>query len=239
MSYDVTSVNPGSITVSNPLLTFQDRGGTGILSANGATLFIGNVNGMASVAVTASGASYIGVILPQLQNGDGNWINTTGQIPGNGSGLITGPGTQNMVVNVGGWQQMRLVTVFFSGTAMIAWNGGAGYNAALPPYTTSNVAAVIGSGSTFKNITGATTIVIKNTPGLLYAVCCNSLVNAATLKLYDNTGASGTVISTSTLSAIVAGNTWSPTTQNYWGLQFANGLVAVTTGTADWTVMYK
>lgn len=232
----------GNIGVSG-IVGFQDVGGSGFIIGNGSTLLIGNVNGMATVTVTSSGASYAGAIVPQAHTGDGNWQNisafsSTGTSPSD----LVGPGTQSIVVPVGGWKQIRLLGVFFAGTATIGWNAGTGYNVLAIPRTASGVAGIVGSGSSFKNITGATTIVIKNTAGLLYGVCCNTLVNAATLKLYDNTGASGTVIATNTLTFVTAVNTaqlWSPTAQNYWGMQFNTGLVAVTTGTADWTVLYK
>lgn len=97
-----------------------------------------------------------------------------------------------------------------------------------------NIGAVT-RGNLFQNFTAATTSTIKSGAGHLSAVCLNSLNNSATITLYNNTSATGTQIGVFT--SVVGGGA---ANSGCWrmDLEFNTGLTAVTTGTANWTVIY-
>lgn len=81
-----------------------------------------------------------------------------------------------------------------------------------------------------RNITTATTTVVKTGPGVLVSVVLNE-TNAGAITIYDNTAASGTVIATIAASA-TGGSTFG------YLCQFTTGLTVVTAGADDITVVY-
>lgn len=83
------------------------------------------------------------------------------------------------------------------------------------------------TGSYLNMAAGATTTV-KSGAGVLFAIIVNNPGTTITLTLYDNTAGSGTTIAT---IALTAG------TLSY-GLNFATGLTAVLSGTANVTIVY-
>lgn len=88
----------------------------------------------------------------------------------------------------------------------------------------------------FKNITTATTTVVKAGPGVLNTLTINKLVASATVTIYDNTAASGTVIGTITLPATLLAE--GPVSAIY-NVAFETGLTVVTVGAQDITVSYN
>lgn len=85
---------------------------------------------------------------------------------------------------------------------------------------------VIG-GFSFKNITGQATNVLRTTaPGVLHTITFNKPVATATVTVYDNNAASGTVIATVTVPASPL-----PVTLCYDAV-YTKGLTVVT-GVAD------
>ena len=83
----------------------------------------------------------------------------------------------------------------------------------------------------YKNITSATTTVVKSSQGRLHAVVVNNKGSTVTVTMYDNaSAASGTKIATMLLTAegSIA-----------YDVSFANGLTVVTSGTVDLTVSFR
>lgn len=92
------------------------------------------------------------------------------------------------------------------------------------------------AGYNYTNITTATTTAAKNGTGVLHAIVLNTPVASATATIYDNTAGSGTKIGTVTLPATLLNE--GPVSATY-DVLFATGLTIVTTGTADWTFVWK
>ena len=97
--------------------------------------------------------------------------------------------------------------------------------------------------ATYNHITNAGTFVIKAAPGGLFSLNINSAtLGAATIELFDQaTTASGTVviagpINLGTASVVPLRYAFGT---NDGGLRFNTGLVAVTTGTLDVTVLFR
>ena len=87
----------------------------------------------------------------------------------------------------------------------------------------------------YRNITSATTTVVKTGTGALMGVIVNAAVASGTITIYDNTAGSGTTIATITYPATLLAN------HNVFPYfcKFTTGLTIVTTGTANITVVYK
>ncbi len=81
----------------------------------------------------------------------------------------------------------------------------------------------------YKNISTASTFVVKSSPGVLHAVTINTALGSCTM--YDNGAtATGNVIGTFTASA--TGNL-------IYDVNFATGLTVVTTSAPNLTISYK
>lgn len=87
-------------------------------------------------------------------------------------------------------------------------------------------------GSTYANISGAATSVLKSSQGVLERVCVNTPA-AGTVTIYDNTSATGTKIGTITLT------TSSLNSCLDYGATFRTGLTVVTSAAADITVTFQ
>lgn len=83
----------------------------------------------------------------------------------------------------------------------------------------------------YRHIATSTTTVVKSGHGLLYAVCINNPGTTATVTVYDNTAASGTVI------AVFGGLAGSSRQQ--FEVPFTVGCTVVTTGAPDLTVLFQ
>ncbi len=83
-----------------------------------------------------------------------------------------------------------------------------------------------------KYLNGTTSQAIKSAPGSLYGIVVNSHTSG-TLKLWDNTAGSGTVLlNTITFAA-------GPQFINFpTGISFNTGLFATVGGTIDYTILY-
>ena len=81
-----------------------------------------------------------------------------------------------------------------------------------------------------RNITTATTTVVKGGRGVLVSIILNE-TNAGAITVYDNTAASGTIIGTIAIGA-AAGSVFP------YLCQFSTGLTVVTAGADDITVVY-
>jgi hypothetical protein len=87
--------------------------------------------------------------------------------------------------------------------------------------------------TSYLNITGQATTVVKAAPGILTILCLNTPVATETIQLYDNTAASGTRIGLITVSSTT------PTCLPY-SVNFQIGLTIVTaTASSDITVGYQ
>ncbi len=84
----------------------------------------------------------------------------------------------------------------------------------------------------YRNITTATTTVVKEAPGELCRLVVNKPINAGTVTIYDNTAGSGTKIGTITHSGAVP-------YEIEFDLRFQTGLTIVTSGADDITVVYE
>lgn len=101
-----------------------------------------------------------------------------------------------------------------------------------PVQSTSDGKFLIERNHSYTRITGATTVVVKNSPGRLNKVVINRPTNG-TATIYDNTAGSGTIIASVTFANGVA-----PTFLEY-DLNFNTGLTIVTTGAnTDITITY-
>ncbi len=88
----------------------------------------------------------------------------------------------------------------------------------------------------FRNITTATTTTVKSGAGLFHNIVINKGVATATITIYDNTAASGTLIGTITFGAALLSD---PPDLAIYNASFATGLTLVTSGATDITVMYR
>lgn len=82
----------------------------------------------------------------------------------------------------------------------------------------------------YKNITAATTTVVKSGTGVLKAITVNTTA-AGTVTVYDNTSAAGAKIAT--LKASVLEGTYE------FNVAFGTGLTIVTGAASDITVTYR
>lgn len=82
-----------------------------------------------------------------------------------------------------------------------------------------------------KNITTATTTVVKSGTGVLHSITVNT-TTAFAITVYDNTAASGTKIATIAASPAI-GSTF------LYDVSFNTGLTIVTAGASDITVSYS
>jgi len=82
----------------------------------------------------------------------------------------------------------------------------------------------------YKNITTATTTVVKSGPGVLFGIVVNGTA-AGTITIYDNTAGSGNLIGT--LKASITEGLYS------FGCRFSTGLTIVTAAASNITVIYS
>ena len=87
-----------------------------------------------------------------------------------------------------------------------------------------------GYNNLYKNITSATTTLVKSGAGSLHAIVVNNKGSTVTVTTYDSLLGSGTKIATSLLTAegTIA-----------YDVAFSTGLTVVTSGTTDITVSYR
>jgi hypothetical protein len=86
------------------------------------------------------------------------------------------------------------------------------------------------SGQIYKNITSATTTVVKAAPGTLHSIIVNTAGTTNAVTIYDNTAASGTKIGSITVAVQGA---------IHYECDFTVGLTIVTSATSDITVVYN
>jgi hypothetical protein len=126
---------------------------------------------------------------------------------------------------------LRIYPWLFNGTS---WDRqrtiGGSFGSAL------GVTAVETAGSSFGNMTTATTTTHKSGAGILHKIIVNTLVASATITVFDNTAGSGTKIATITLPSTITGD--QPFALTY-DLSFATGLTITTSGGTDLTVVYR
>lgn len=91
-------------------------------------------------------------------------------------------------------------------------------------------------GWTAKNITTATTTVVKSGAGVLHSVVVNKSVIASTIKIYDNTAGSGTLLGTITYGLALLTD---PPLNGIYDIAFSTGLTIVTSAAHDVTVAYR
>jgi len=82
-----------------------------------------------------------------------------------------------------------------------------------------------------KNISSATTTVVKSGAGLLHCITINTTA-AGTITVYDNTSAAGTKIATIAASPVIGSNF-------IFDVAFTTGLTVVTAAASDLTVSYN
>ena len=88
----------------------------------------------------------------------------------------------------------------------------------------------------YANMTTGTTTTIKSGAGFLHAIIVNTPVASATIKIYDNTAGSGTLIGTITCGGTLASDQIS---DYMYDVSFATGLTIVTSGATDITISYR
>lgn len=92
--------------------------------------------------------------------------------------------------------------------------------------------AIYGDTYAFKNITSATTTVVKAGSGNLHSICINTPAAAGTVSMFDNTAGSGTSLGVITSTGTI------PSTLTF-DVKFNIGLTIVTVGTQDVTVTFQ
>lgn len=90
-------------------------------------------------------------------------------------------------------------------------------------------------GTSFLNIAGAATTVVKTGAGKLHSIIINKPVATGVITIYDNTAASGTKIGTITNPATLLQQ---QVVISYTTLGFSTGLTIVTSAADDLTVIY-
>lgn len=83
----------------------------------------------------------------------------------------------------------------------------------------------------YRNITSASTTVVKSGGGVLQRIVINTTA-AATITVYDNTAGSGTTIATIAASPVI-GSVFN------FDVAFNTGLTVVTAGASNITVVYS
>jgi hypothetical protein len=96
--------------------------------------------------------------------------------------------------------------------------------------------AVEESGRAFTHISTATTTTVKSGKGNLHQIVIGTYIASATITIYDNTAASGTIISTLTLPSTIT--SLAPVSIPF-DIAFSTGLTIVTSGATDITVSYR
>lgn len=91
-------------------------------------------------------------------------------------------------------------------------------------------------GNKSRNITSATTTVVKSGRGTLIAIINNKITASSVVTIYDNTAASGTKIGTITSPSTLLQSQYN---QNFYRVDFSIGLTIVTSTADDITVIYE
>ena len=100
---------------------------------------------------------------------------------------------------------------------------------------TNNVLKVEGQ-FTRASMTSATTTTHKSGSGLLHTITVNKAIAAATITMYDNTAASGTLIGTITFGAALLTD---PPLLGIYDINFGTGFTVVTSAATDITFSYR
>jgi len=95
--------------------------------------------------------------------------------------------------------------------------------------------ALVEQRNSYTNINSATTTVVKAGPGFLHLIMVNKAVASATITMYDNTSAAGTIIGVITMPATLLA---SQQTLRY-DISFLTGLTLVTVGAQDLTCAFR
>lgn len=98
------------------------------------------------------------------------------------------------------------------------------------------VQSVEQAGSSFANITSATTTTVKSGTGTFHKLIINTPIASATITIYNNTAGSGTKIGTITLPSVITAEAPIFLVYDLW---FSTGLTFVTSGATDLTVIYR
>ena len=101
--------------------------------------------------------------------------------------------------------------------------------------SSANALPMVPNASSYLNIVGAGTTVVKSGAGTLRRIVCNKAVASSVITIYDNTTGSGTKIGTITQPITLLG---SQIVFEY-GCVFATGLTVVTSAADDLTVVYE
>lgn len=99
----------------------------------------------------------------------------------------------------------------------------------------SGTSAVEEGGTNFSEITTGASTTVKGSAAILHQICVNTIVGAATIKVYNALSATGTPI-TITLPATITGD--NPFCLKY-DIYFGTGIFVVTSGATDVTVTYR
>jgi len=86
----------------------------------------------------------------------------------------------------------------------------------------------------YYNVSTAGTVTLKTTSGVLHALCTNTLVNGATITVYDSLTAAAPIILT-----MAPPNSSANLNCMVFDAQFSTGLTFVTVGTGNWTLLYN
>lgn len=95
--------------------------------------------------------------------------------------------------------------------------------------------ALVEQRNGYANINSATTTVVKGAPGFLHLISINKAVASATITIYDNTSAAGTIIGVITMPAVLLASQ----AMIRLDVSFATGLTLVTVGAQDLTVSFR
>ena len=123
-----TNLNTSLLALQSGANMKLDRAGTGtIVALNGAVT--ATTNGASTVLFNITG-TWVGTLLFEGQDGNGNWLGVLGTVPGNGNPTAATTVNLALMVPCGGLNQVRVrASAFTSGTVTVNYNVGAGVSA--------------------------------------------------------------------------------------------------------------
>lgn len=207
-------------------VTAADKAGSGSIAALNATV-VATTNGASTVVFIVTG-TWVGTLVFEGQDGNGNWISTIGTVPGNGSPTSATGLNIALSIPCGGFNQMRVrASVYVSGTAVITYNVGQGLNT-LQVFNLTPSALQVTNRTQDSSGNGITSTLV----GSKQSLDCNV---SKIVTAIDNTS-SGTIVA---LNGTVIANTngCSSVTFDVTGIWTATIVIEATVGDGAWFIV--
>ena len=217
----------------------NDRWNVGEISIlNGVVL--GATSGCSSCGIAVSG-TWSGIIKFQASIDNINFFDIPVIDISTGFQIINITAGGNFLTPCGGYNSLQAIMYSYSsGTAIVTFDAGEGSNEGL---------RLIDPPTQYSHLTGNATTTLKTGVGRLHSISLNNNTTGGTIKVYDNTSGSGTLIMSLLLGTPSGGLLSSSGQQGPQfmgpfgpnGLTFTTGLTIVTTGSTsnDITAIYQ